>query len=45
MNNNTGGGSPVVNPQLYQTTPLNVISQGEQHDRYPKQSELNRLAK
>ncbi|MEM8828510.1 MAG: phycobilisome rod-core linker polypeptide [Cyanobacteria bacterium P01_G01_bin.19] len=44
MNNNTGGGSPVVNPQLYHTTPLRVISQAEQQDRLPKQSELNRLA-
>ncbi|MGD1918426.1 MAG: hypothetical protein ACFCAD_05790 [Pleurocapsa sp.] len=44
MNVNTGGGSPVVNPQQYQTTPLSVISQTEQQDRYPKQSELNRLA-
>ena len=44
MNINTGGGSPVVNPQLYQTTPLAVISQAEQQDRLPKQSELNRLA-
>jgi len=44
MNSNTGGGSPVVNPQLYQTTPLSVISQAEQQDRLPKQSELNRLA-
>lgn len=43
MNVNTGGGSPVVNPQRFQTTPLAVISQGEQQDRYPKQSELNRL--
>ena len=43
MNVNTGGGSPVVNPQLYKTTILSVISQGEQQDRYPKQSELNRL--
>ena len=43
MNNNTGGGSPVVNPQLYKTTALSVISQGEQQDRYLKQSELNRL--
>ncbi|PSB09974.1 photosystem I reaction center subunit XI [Pleurocapsa sp. CCALA 161] len=44
MNVNTGGGSPVVHPQLYQTTPLAVISQAEQQDRYSKQSELNRLA-
>jgi phycobilisome core-membrane linker protein len=44
MNVNTGGGSPIVNPQLYQTTPLAVISQAEQQDRLPKQSELNRLA-
>ncbi|MEO0836587.1 MAG: phycobilisome rod-core linker polypeptide [Cyanobacteria bacterium J06642_3] len=44
MNNNTGGGSPVVNPQLYQTTPLRVISQAEQQDSFPKQSQLNRLA-
>ena len=44
MNNNTGGGSPAVNPQLYQTTPLTIISQAEQQDRLPKQSELNRLA-
>ena len=44
MNVNTGGGSPVVNSQLYQTTPLSVISQAEQQDRYSKQSELNRLA-
>ena len=43
MNVNIGGGSPVVNPQRFQTTPLSVISQGEQQDRYPKQSELNRL--
>lgn len=43
MNVNTGGGSPVVHPQRYQTTPLVVISQAEQQDRYPKQSELNRL--
>ena len=43
MNVNTGGGSPVVNPQRFQTTPLSIISQGEQQDRYPKQSELNRL--
>ena len=43
MNVNTGGGSPVVNPQLYQTTPLSIISQGEQQDRYLKGSELNRL--
>jgi len=44
MNVNTGGGSPVVNPQRFQTTPLSVISQAEQRDRYAKQSELNRLA-
>ncbi|MBE9046795.1 phycobilisome rod-core linker polypeptide [Pleurocapsales cyanobacterium LEGE 10410] len=44
MKVNTGGGSPVVHPQRFQTTPLAIISQGEQHDRYPKQSELNRLA-
>ena len=43
MNVNTGGGSPVINPQRFQTTPLSVISQTEQQDRYPKQSELNRL--
>ncbi|MEL7008014.1 MAG: phycobilisome rod-core linker polypeptide, partial [Cyanobacteria bacterium J06588_4] len=44
MNVNTGGGSPVINPQRFQTTPLSVISQAEQRDRYAKQSELNRLA-
>lgn len=44
MNVNTGGGSPVVHPQRYQTTPLAVISQAEQQDRNLKVSELNRLA-
>lgn len=44
MNVNTGGGSPLVHPQQYQTTPLAVISQAEQQDRILKQSELNRLA-
>jgi phycobilisome core-membrane linker protein len=44
MNVNTGGGSPVVYPQRYQTTLLSVISQAEQQDRSLKQSELNRLA-
>ncbi|MGF1539838.1 MAG: phycobilisome rod-core linker polypeptide [Pleurocapsa sp.] len=44
MNINVGGGSPVVAPQRYQTTPLSVISQAEQQDRNLKQSELNRLA-
>ncbi|MEM8675714.1 MAG: phycobilisome rod-core linker polypeptide [Cyanobacteria bacterium P01_G01_bin.67] len=43
MKVNTGGGSPVVHPQRFQTTPLSVISQVEQQDRFPKQSELNRL--
>lgn len=43
MSVNTGGGSPLVHPQRFQTTPLAVISQVEQQDRYPKQSELNRL--
>lgn len=44
MNVHLGGGSPLVHPQQYQTTPLAVISQAEQQDRYLKQSELNRLA-
>ncbi|MGF1588422.1 MAG: phycobilisome rod-core linker polypeptide [Pleurocapsa sp.] len=44
MNVNTGGGSPIVAPQRYQTTPLAVISQAQQQDRNLKSSELNRLA-
>ena len=43
MKVNTGGGSPPVHPLRYQTTPLAVISQSEQQDRFPKPSELNRL--
>ncbi|HHP7231712.1 MAG TPA: phycobilisome rod-core linker polypeptide [Xenococcaceae cyanobacterium] len=44
MNIHTGGGSPVIQPQRYQTTPLTVIAQAEQQDRSLKQSELNQLA-
>lgn len=38
------GGSPLVQPQLYQTLPLATIVQAEQQDRYMERGELSTLA-
>ncbi|MFG6094783.1 phycobilisome rod-core linker polypeptide [Leptothoe sp. ISB3NOV94-8A] len=37
------GGSPLVQPQLYQTLPLATIVQAEQQDRYMERGELSTL--
>ena len=37
------GGSPLVQPQLYQTLPLATIVQAEQQDRYMERGELGTL--
>lgn len=37
------GGSPLVQPQLYQTLPLATITQAEQQDRYLERGELSTL--
>jgi phycobilisome core-membrane linker protein len=44
MSVHASGGSPVICPQLYHTTPTAILSQAEQQDRWLKQSELNALS-
>jgi phycobilisome core-membrane linker protein len=44
MSVKASGGSPVIQPQRYQTVPLAVISPAEQQDRYLKRSELQQLS-
>ncbi|GJD15959.1 hypothetical protein RIVM261_009150 [Rivularia sp. IAM M-261] len=44
MSVKASGGSPVIQPQRYQTVPLTVISPAEQQDRYLKRSELQQLS-
>jgi phycobilisome core-membrane linker protein len=44
MSAHASGGSPVICPQLYHTTPTAILAQAEQQDRWLKQSELNALS-
>ncbi|NJM97203.1 MAG: photosystem I reaction center subunit XI [Phormidesmis sp. RL_2_1] len=44
MTDRMNGGSPVVNPQQYQTVPTAVINGAHQRDRYPNQAEFKELS-
>jgi phycobilisome core-membrane linker protein len=43
MSINASGGSPVTNPQRYQTLPMSVICRAEQQDRFFKNTEIQEL--